>query len=157
MVDPNKCSGCRTCELICSWSHNQGVVRPSLSRVQVLKKEDLAINTPMFCLQCELAFCKEVCPVHAISKDKNTGALMINQDTCIGCRACLMVCPFGAIGQDPETRIMLKCDLCGGDPKCVQWCPNEAIQYEEAQVLASSKQRQMVEEHIVKGLLGARK
>jgi len=134
------------------------VVRPSVSRIQVQKREELAINVPMFCLQCEQAFCKEVCPVHAISRDKDTGAMVINQDSCIGCRACLMVCPFGAIGQDPETRIMVKCDLCGGDPKCVQWCPNEAIQYEEAQVAASSKQRRVAED-IVKaaGLLVPRK
>lgn len=68
-----------------------------------------------------------------------------------------MACPFGAIGQEPETRKMIKCDLCGGEPKCVRWCPNEAIQYEDAQVAVSTKQRRIVEEYIVNSLLGARK
>ena len=128
-----------------------------VSRIHVVKKEEIAVNIPMFCFQCEQAVCKAVCLVHAISRDEETGAIAINQDTCIGCKVCLMACPFGAIGQEPETRVMIKCDLCGGEPKCVRWCPNEAIQYEEAQVAVSTKQRRIVEEYIVNSLLGARK
>ena len=157
VVDLNKCGGCHICELICSWSHNPGVVRPILSRIRVLKKEELAISVPMFCLHCEKPVCKDACPVYAIRRSKDTGAVVINPDICIGCKACLMACPFGAITFDPEQRLMIKCDLCGGEPKCVRWCPNEAITYEEAQVGVSLRRGRVMEEHLAKALLQARK
>ena len=103
---------------------------------------------PLSCQQCEEAPCKKACLINAIDKDETTGAMLINENVCIRCRMCLLFCPFGAIGQDPDTLIMIKCDLCGGDPKCVQWCPNDAITYEEAQITAERKQRHFVNKYI---------
>lgn len=153
IVDPEQCGGCRTCELICSWSHNPGVVRPVLSRIHVMKDERLGIEFPMVCQQCEKPPCRDVCPVEAISRHKETGAMLINQDICIGCRACLAICPYGAIGVDPERFTMFKCDLCDGDPKCVKWCPREAIKYEKAEIASSLKQRAIFEERLKKPLV----
>ena len=38
-------------------------------------------------------------------------------------------CPFGAILYDPDNRRVIKCDLCGGDPQCVRFCPTGALQF----------------------------
>lgn len=157
MIDLDQCGGCRTCELICSWKHNLGVVRPSGSRIRVLRDEKLGINVPVACQHCEKPVCKDVCPVDAIGRDGKTGAVEINQDVCIGCRYCMMMCPFGAIGMDSLTRVMIKCDLCQGNPKCVQWCPREAIRYEKAEIALSAKQGRVMEEHLTKPLIEARK
>jgi len=130
-------------------------VRPFVSRTRVIKDEVLAVYVPLSCQQCEEAPCKKVCPINAIDRDENTGAVTINEDICIRCRICLIFCPFGAIGEDPYTKRMVKCDLCGGDPKCVRWCPSEAIRYEEAQDAVFKKQRLVVKEHLAEGVLGA--
>ena len=68
-VDPEKCTGCRNCELVCSVMHN-GVSNPSLARIQVVKWEDIGVYIPMSCQQCEDAPCMTVCPKDAIYRDE---------------------------------------------------------------------------------------
>ncbi len=72
---------------------------------------------------------------------------MVNMDTdlCIGCKRCMMVCPFGAPAIDPITGEVFKCDLCGGDPVCARVCPTEAIQYLKADRIGLIKKRQGME------------
>jgi len=48
---------------------------------------------------------------------------------CIGCRMCTLACPFGAVVYETSRRRILKCDLCGGAPECVTFCPVDAIEY----------------------------
>ena len=59
--------------------------------------------------------------------------LVIDQERCIGCGTCLLVCPLGALRLDVEQKKMVKCDLCQGEeiPACVANCPNEALVYAE--------------------------
>jgi Fe-S-cluster-containing hydrogenase component 2 len=77
----------------------------------------------------------DACPVEAIFKDPKTGAIQIDDEICVGCRACTVVCPFGAIFISEEKKIAVVCDMCGGDPECVKWCPKDAIKFvEEKQV-----------------------
>jgi Fe-S-cluster-containing hydrogenase component 2 len=54
--------------------------------------------------------------------DGRTGAVVINDDVCTGCLDCVDACPFDAIPVGPNNEV-LKCDLCGGDPLCVKYCP----------------------------------
>ncbi len=156
-VDTDKCGGCRTCELICSWSHNKGIFRTAVSRIHVFKEEALGIEFPVVCQQCEEAACMGVCPADAISKDTKTAAAIINPDICVGCKACMMVCPYGAIGFDSSKRVMLKCDLCQGDPQCVKWCPRDALRYETAEISNLLRQRTIMEERIAKPMIEAAK
>ena len=153
IFNPDECGGCRTCEMVCSWSHNIGVIRPSLSRVHVLKEEKEGLNFAVFCQQCEVPPCVEACPVDAMSKDKITGAILINEEDCIGCKLCFRACHLGAIGIDTEKKIMIKCDLCGGNPQCVKWCPRGALCYVRPEIANLSKQRSMFESHIFDGYL----
>ena len=70
-----------------------------------------------------------VCPVKAIKRHSETQAVVIDQDICIGCKECIVVCPFGAMQYDEAKRLLYKCDLCQGEPECVKWCYTKAIQY----------------------------
>lgn len=127
VVNPERCSGCRTCELVCSFERT-GTFNPRLSAVTVAQYEDVLTSVPIMCMQCDEASCLKVCPVGAISIDEN-GAVVNNSDKCIVCKMCVSACPLGNISYSPSARKVFKCDLCGGDPKCVKFCAPGAICY----------------------------
>ncbi|MFQ5711821.1 MAG: 4Fe-4S dicluster domain-containing protein [Candidatus Geothermarchaeales archaeon] len=127
-VYPDRCSGCRICELICSF-HHEREFNITYSRIRILKNDRMGIDFPILCFQCEKAPCIDVCPVGAISSDRETGAISIDEDRCIVCRGCLIVCPYGALSLHTKRRTMIACDLCGGEPLCVEWCPNDALKF----------------------------
>jgi carbon-monoxide dehydrogenase iron sulfur subunit len=65
----------------------------------------------------------------------------INYDLCIGCKFCVAVCPFGAMGIDPVARKVIKCDLCDGEPVCVKFCETKALEYVDASLANRAKMR----------------
>lgn len=109
---------------------NEGESNPVKSRIKVVRTvEDLILHSiPVFCLQCEEAYCAAVCPVQAVAPDER-GILNVDEDKCIGCKLCEIACPVGAIAVNSEKHIALKCHQCGGDPECVKYCYPEAIRY----------------------------
>jgi len=66
------------------------------------------------------------CPVEAIKK--KDGVVYVDEELCTSCGECVEVCPFGVMRMEEKA---FKCDLCGGDPTCVKFCPMKAIVYEE--------------------------
>jgi Fe-S-cluster-containing hydrogenase component 2 len=139
-VEPANCVGCRVCELACSGSHFKCFKR-TLSGVAVIKYDELSRDVPMVCEQCEDAACAAVCAVRAINKNTTTGAWEIDYSKCIGCKLCVNACPFGQIFFDDEKKIPVKCDLCGGDPQCIKFCPAEALIFEEPGKKSMAKRR----------------
>ena len=95
------------------------------------------------CQQCETAVCLEVCPVGAISRDLDTGAVMVGETVCVGCKMCINACPFGCIHFDGAKRIVAKCNLCNGEPKSVQNCMSGALHYCNINVLAAIKRKKI--------------
>lgn len=143
MISPEKCIGCRTCELICSFNKEQEF-NPKNSAVSVIIYNEAAISVPMMCMHCEDPACMKVCSVSAISKDKD-GNILIDRDKCIGCKLCVSACPFGNISVHTETKKVIKCDLCGGKPKCAEWCPTGAIEYKDGSSINLTKKKQIAE------------
>lgn len=143
MISPEKCIGCRTCELACSFKKTQEF-NPKNSAVSILSYEEAAISVPMMCMQCEDASCKKVCPVNAISMDEN-GAVVINSDKCIGCKMCISACPIGNITYNSREKRIIKCDLCGGNPSCAELCPSGAIEFREGTAVNLSKKKIIAE------------
>jgi len=125
VVNPEKCAGCRTCELMCSFERTK-TFNPRLSAVTVIDYEAALTSVPIMCMQCDEACCLKVCPVGAISRDEN-GAVVMNPDKCIVCKMCVSACPLGNISYSPSAGAVFKCDLCGGDPKCAKFCSPGAI------------------------------
>ena len=122
---PELCDGCRICEMACSLTKAEQV-NPYLGRIRVLRDKDTGAR-PLHCRHCARPLCQEACPVpQAMTRDSDTGAVAIQPEHCIRCLACAEACPFDAIWVGPD-REMLKCDLCGGDPVCVRYCPPKPI------------------------------
>lgn len=142
VINPEKCNACRSCEWACSL-HNQNVINKPM--IRIVKWLARGVEVPMVCLQCELAMCEKVCPMEAIKRNEDTGALVVDEDTCIGCKLCVYACPFGGIYFDTEERKVLKCNLCGGDPVCAKICPTEALQYVEPMRANMWKKRAAIE------------
>lgn len=135
-VIPNRCTGCRVCELVCSEFH-EGQYQPSKARIQVLSFDETVQDIPIVCQQCADAPCLEACPQEALSRNVNTEAVVVDQELCIQCGACVSACVIGkdqvdenhklAIRLDDDYQMPLKCNLCDGDPQCVKFCPTEAL------------------------------
>jgi Fe-S-cluster-containing hydrogenase component 2 len=121
IVNPLLCTGCLECELVCSVCKT-GKANPSDARIKIAKDVEGDICFPITCRHCDPAPCGEICPTGAISRSSETGAVLINYDRCIGCKMCLIACPFGAISLDSVHGKAVKCDLCDGDPQCVKFC-----------------------------------
>lgn len=99
IADASKCIGCRTCEVACVVSHQEHQDCASLTphtfqpRIHVIK--GVNVSTATACRQCEDAPCANVCPNGAISRDK--GFVHVMQERCIGCKTCVVACPYGAM------------------------------------------------------------
>jgi anaerobic carbon-monoxide dehydrogenase iron sulfur subunit len=123
-----KCVGCRICEQWCSYSHGQKV-SPSTTRIRVQRLHHEYRNVPVVCRQCGKPSCVNACKFEALSRDAATGAIMIDEGKCTACRMCIKACPYGAVNYDGPGRIVRICDLCKGDPQCVQHCSEGALLY----------------------------
>lgn len=107
VANPNKCIGCRTCEVACSTVHNQNnnvvatvgtMETPVIPRLFLSKAGGLVM--PIQCRHCEDAPCANVCPVGAIVQKDN--AILVDEKVCVGCKTCLLACPVGAIDLLPQ-------------------------------------------------------
>ena len=128
IINPARCSGCKTCELACSFSHLSRPGLPGISRIKAYTySEDLSLV--VVCLQCDEAACVKSCPSGALFLDEKTGAVAWEREKCVHCGMCAVACPFGNIGIDPANGEVLKCDLCGGDPICAKFCPTRALEF----------------------------
>lgn len=131
---PYICTGCRTCELICALTH-ESKINPLLSRNHVVTDIQAGhITEVRYCEQCDDPKCLQACNAGALSVDRETGARVIDPEKCTGCQQCMEACIFAQSGGESrirynqETNTCFKCDLCGGEPKCVQFCPLGASQ-----------------------------
>lgn len=141
VIDHEKCTGCRLCEMVCSVKHTD-VNNPTRSRIHIIKWPGEGFNLPMLCQQCQDAPCIAVCPKEALTHDLALERVTLNYDLCIGCRMCVIACPFGGMGIDTVTRQVIKCDLCDGDPTCVSVCEPGALQFVPASSVTMIKKRE---------------
>ena len=135
VFDPEWCRTCKLCEMVCSIYH-EGEARPALARIDIdfdaFKEVDPIYGT--VCRQCPDAPCMDVCPEIALSRDTNSGAVIVDRDLCIGCMACQSACPWDVPKLHPDTGVAIKCDLCMDNedgPICVEMCPlsGKALRY----------------------------
>jgi len=141
-ITPERCVACRTCELACSLTKT-GECNPREARIRVITFDEEGFYTPTVCFQCQEAWCAQTCPAAAITKNVETGALEVDKDKCVGCRMCTMICPFGQVFVSKRTGKSNKCDLCGGDPVCVKFCPTGAIKFEKTDSLQQDRRKLM--------------
>jgi Fe-S-cluster-containing hydrogenase component 2 len=128
MIYPDRCTGCRNCELACSF-FNDGEFRPSSSRIRVHSWEIEGISVPTTCGQCDDAPCVVVCPTGAMYSEPERDRVGWDETKCIGCRMCVLACPFGAVVYETSRGRILKCNLCDGAPECAAFCPAGALEF----------------------------
>ena len=158
LIDLDICVGCHACAVACKEWNDQGISAPLpdsdaygaapdgvwFNRVHSYELEALdeqpasTLHFPRSCLHCETPACVSVCPTGASYKRAEDGIVLINPDTCIGCKLCSWACPYGAREYSPSEGIMKKCTLCVDriyndsipeaqrQPACVQACPTRA-------------------------------
>jgi anaerobic carbon-monoxide dehydrogenase iron sulfur subunit len=142
-ISPEKCTSCRSCELICSFIKT-GEFNPRESAVKVLTYEAAAISVPVMCMQCEEPACMKICPVNAFSRDEH-GAVVLDEEKCIVCKLCISACPMGNITFSSALKKIVKCNLCDGDPYCAKVCPSGTIKYEDGSTANINKKRVIAE------------
>jgi carbon-monoxide dehydrogenase iron sulfur subunit len=139
-VKEEVCIGCHLCEVYCQLQHarSKDLVKafnreypPPLPRLRV--DERGVVSLSVRCQQREDAPCVQACLTGALSRDPESKLVKVDEDKCIGCWTCVLVCPLAAIKPDTGRKMALKCDLCQGEeiPVCVANCPNEALVYVE--------------------------
>lgn len=138
VIDYEKCSGCRMCEVVCSWRHKDGF-NPAKSRIQIVTLREKSVDIPIICQQCDKAMCMESCQPKAISFNKEYNAYVVDEKKCIGCKMCIMACPVGAMCFDSDKGVAIKCDLCKEYPQCVRYCPMNAIEFIEPEKINFKK------------------
>lgn len=136
--DVDLCIGCGMCERQCIMAHHglkmtEVKLDDPLQRARCKAYRLPDMKVAVHCRHCENAPCMKACPVNAISK-RNDNMIFVDEDTCIGCRECVLACPFGAVRMAPVEdgrMVATKCDLCvdteAGVPACVKGCPKKAL------------------------------
>ncbi len=119
LADPDRCSGCGICEIVCSLEH-EGKIWPEASRIKVLELFP-GVTIPTVCVHCKEKKCVSACQTGALFENER-GNLELDPEKCIKCMKCVSACPGGNIFPHPKSGIPIFCDLCGGDPKCVEAC-----------------------------------
>lgn len=139
--DQSRCTGCQTCMVACKSIHQLPPGPLKYLRIYQYEKgffPDVRIHVQWIpCYHCENPPCVESCPVDAIRKEEKYGAVIINQEDCIGCRQCYEACPYGApmFESDDDKAKAQKCDMCidrlelGESPVCVLSCPLRALDF----------------------------
>lgn len=126
----DRCVWCRSCELVCSL-YREGVCSPMLSRIRIRLNIFDAEVSAFVCRQCDGALCAKACPAKAIHFDKRVGAYVVDEGRCRGCGLCAKACPYNKEGKiiffNGVRGIFVKCDLCHGEPQCVEVCPSGAL------------------------------
>ncbi|NLY77065.1 MAG: 4Fe-4S dicluster domain-containing protein [Tissierellia bacterium] len=127
---PEKCIGCRICELVCTFSKYDDF-NPKDAAIRVMPFDEEGLQVPLACIQCDEPECAAACPVDALVKNKETEVVEYNRDLCIDCKLCVDACPYDSITYSERLSRIIKCDLCGGDPECVKLCPSGALEFKE--------------------------
>jgi NAD(P)H-nitrite reductase large subunit/Fe-S-cluster-containing hydrogenase component 2 len=129
-----RCLACRSCEIACALVHSQsGSLEMALAETPVPRRR-VAITgdadgvAALRCEQCDEPLCVFACKSGALARDPLTGLVALDEERCLGCAMCLMVCPFG-LRLDPARDRVVRCDACAGRdvPACVTACPTHAL------------------------------
>ena len=135
--DSETCTGCGTCELMCSL-HHEGIGGNSLSRCHVARDPFNAEYKFSTCKQCLAPSCYVACPLpgEAICIDEETGVKFIDESECIGCGDCIESCPFDPpeVRLNEDKNVAYKCDMCRDrkeGPVCVEYCPVGALSLDQ--------------------------
>ena len=146
MVLQRECMGCHACEVACKQEHGLGV-GPRVIKVI----ERAPIYLPIYCRHCARPPCGDSCPEGAITRNER-GIVLVDNDLCIGCKACIEACPFGAMQFDEEREVAMLCDLCyerlqnNQEPACSLACPTQCILWGDMDAISQEIERRLLQD-----------
>ncbi len=165
LVDTTNCVGCRSCEMACAEANKlpdppgdvdfEALRTTGPDQFTVVNKGTLKSPggddrfAKMQCMHCVEPACASGCVVRALEKTKN-GPVIYHADRCLGCRYCMVACPFGVPKYEygKAAPIVRKCTFCAGrqaegkPPACVEACPNNVLAFgPRARLLDEAKTR----------------
>ncbi|HNI34450.1 MAG TPA: dimethyl sulfoxide reductase anchor subunit [Microthrixaceae bacterium] len=146
-VDLDSCTGCKACVAAChslngldedeTWRSVGllvgGTAAPPTTATVATPVAPWQQHVTTACHHCLEPACLAGCPVEAYEKDPITGIVSHLDDQCIGCRYCMLTCPYEVPSFNERLGVVRKCDMCkdrlaeGEEPACVQGCPTDAI------------------------------
>ena len=162
-IKAERCLGCHTCELECALAHSksktfaEAVYSSEHVYPRMILETDGDTTIPMPCRHCTDAPCVRVCPTSAMSRSGLGMPVVLNLRKCIGCRACVMMCPYGVIQTIPGRVALSKCDLCVDRlareeiPACAASCPTGAIEFTQIADIAAEKRETIMREFAAPG------
>jgi formate dehydrogenase iron-sulfur subunit len=165
LFDSTLCVGCKNCEVACKKARGfPEASEPELSATALtVVQERAGRNVRKMCMHCLDPACASVCPVGALVKTA-AGPVDYLADKCIGCRYCMLACPFG-VPRYEWSRLapyVQKCDMCadrvalGQTPLCVEACPTAAVKFGDRDaLLAEAKERIAANQSYVPRIYGA--
>ena len=135
ILDTRLCIGCQSCTVACK-VNNELPVDMIYNPVTTVGPEGVypklhMTHIPLLCMHCDNPPCVDACPTGA-SQQREDGVVWVEADKCVGCKACVMACPYGARHPNFETGVVQKCDFCkdridlGQEPFCVKTCHQHA-------------------------------
>jgi carbon-monoxide dehydrogenase iron sulfur subunit len=154
VINIEKCLACKSCEIACALAHSKSEVLEEAvaesPRPQRMVTVEAAgeFGVPMQCRHCEAPPCVEICPTGAVQRQSEQGPIVVEKQLCIGCKLCILICPFGVLRIGPEGRAVIKCDMCferiekGQEPACVEACPTKSLKLVSLQELTKSRRRE---------------
>jgi len=142
LIDQERCIGCEACSIACKIENNASDHWIKVETQGGADKDtpggrypDLTMDfLPKLCNQCENPPCVESCPEDALQK-RNDGIVILDQELCSGCQACLTACPYNVIIFDENNNVAEKCHFCvhrvdqGLEPFCLICCEGQAIHF----------------------------
>ena len=150
-IDQDRCIGCKACEVHCKAKNRVPVgakLGQHVSLGPIMKKEQPAyMYLFMPCFHCEQPWCVSACPTGAMSKREDDGIVYVKAELCVGCKACIVACPWKIPQWDMVNGRAIKCDYCrdrvdqGKKPACVTACTTHALSFVNPNV-ASSRTRE---------------
>ena len=99
LIDLKKCVGCHACAVACKEAHGTppGITRSHVKREFEGEYPDATMHiVPMLCMHCENPPCVEACPTEGATYKREDGIVVVDKEKCIGCKSCIMACPYGA-------------------------------------------------------------
>ncbi|MCS7258383.1 MAG: 4Fe-4S binding protein [candidate division WOR-3 bacterium] len=122
-LDLDYCIGCRSCEAACYSAYGERRIRyGDISSTVFL---------PLACRHCDEPLCARACPFEVLRVTPE-GLVIQASFHCVGCRSCILACPFGVLDKELSWHISQKCSLCydrSGNPRCVASCPTGALKF----------------------------